>query len=399
MALLKGPLSVMFTDFFNSEKTGGLILLACTIISIFIANSAGAPEYLSFWHKHLDLSFAGVQLDLSVEHWINDGLMVIFFLLVGLEIEREIYIGELSNIRNAILPVAAAVGGMIFPALVHFLFNNGLPTQDGMGIPMATDIAFALGMLSLLGRRVPLGLKIFLTALAIIDDLGAIVVIAIFYTNDISGLYLGVAFGIFACLLVFNRLKVRHLAFYLLPGIAMWYCMLQSGVHSTITGVLLAFAIPFSERDDRTNPSFKIQHFLHKPVAFLILPLFALANTALVLGQDWFTGLATSNSIGIISGLFFGKMIGIFLLSFLMVRLRVGSLPAEVNWGQMLGVACLGGIGFTMSIFISNLAFSDAEIIQESKIAILAGSLISCLVGLMILRLSFKPTEPAVTRI
>ncbi|RYY23426.1 MAG: Na+/H+ antiporter NhaA [Chitinophagaceae bacterium] len=399
MALLKGPLSGMFTDFFNSEKTGGLILLACTVISIFIANSVVAPEYLAFWHKHLDLSFAGLNLDLSIEHWINDGLMVIFFLLVGLEIEREIYIGELSNIRNAILPVAAAIGGMAVPALVHFLFNNGLPTQDGMGIPMATDIAFALGMLSLLGNRVPLGLKIFLTALAIIDDLGAILVIAIFYTSEISGMYLGLALGIFAMLLVLNRLKVRHLAFYILPGIAMWFCMLQSGVHSTITGVLLAFAIPFSERDDRTNPSYKIQHFLHKPVAFLILPLFALANTALILGEGWFTGLATSNSIGIMSGLFFGKMIGIFMLSFLMVKLRVGNLPTGVNWGQMLGLSCLAGIGFTMSIFISNLAFSDAAIIQESKIAVLAGSLISCLVGLLILRLTLQEQSPVIKRI
>ncbi len=389
----------MFTDFFNSEKTGGLMLLACTIISIFIANSAGAAAYIGFWHQHLDLSFAGLQLDLSVEHWINDGLMVIFFLLVGLEIEREIYIGELSNIRNAMLPVAAAIGGMVFPALVHFLFNNGLPTQDGMGIPMATDIAFALGMLSLLGKRVPLGLKIFLTALAIIDDLGAIIVIAIFYTTEISGLYLGLALGIFACLLVMNRLKIHDLAFYLIPGIAMWYCMLQSGVHSTITGVLLAFAIPFSERDDRTNPSYKIQHFLHKPVAFLILPLFALANTALVLGQDWVTGLETRNSVGIMTGLFFGKMIGIFLLSFLMVKLKVGSLPTEVNWGQMLGVACLGGIGFTMSIFVSNLAFSDAGLIQESKIAILTGSLISCLVGLAILRGTSRLPQPVVRQV
>jgi NhaA family Na+:H+ antiporter len=314
--------------------------------------------------------------------------MVIFFLLVGLEIEREIYIGELSNIKNAILPIAAAIGGMIFPALTHFLFNRGLETQDGMGIPMATDIAFALGMLSLLGRRIPLGIKIFLTALAIIDDLGAILVIAIFYTSDISGIYLGVAMSIFAGLLILNRCRVRHLAFYLVTGVVMWYCMLQSGVHSTITGVLLAFAIPFSERDDRTNPSFKIQHFLHKPVAFLILPLFALANTALVLGQGWFTGLGTPNSVGIMSGLFFGKMIGIFLFSYLLVAFKVGKLPSEVNWGQMFGVACLGGIGFTMSIFISNLAFSDAAVIQESKIAVLAGSLIACLAGLMILRIS-----------
>jgi NhaA family Na+:H+ antiporter len=233
-----------------------------------------------------------------------------------------------------------------------------------------------------------LSLKIFLTALAIIDDLGAILVIAIFYTREISGLYLGVAMAIFAVLLVLNRCKVRHLAFYLIPGVFMWYCMLQSGVHSTITGVLLAFAIPFSEKDDRSNPSFKIQHFLHKPVAFVILPLFALANTALVLGKDWFSGLGSTNGTGIISGLFFGKMIGIISFCFLLVKTKIGRLPTGVNWWQIFGVGFLGGIGFTMSIFIANLAFSDPAVIAESKIAVLAGSVISCVAGLIILRVS-----------
>jgi Na+:H+ antiporter, NhaA family len=388
MSFIKSPLANLFNDFVNSEKTGGLILLGCTVISIFISNSAVSESYLAFLHQHLNLSYLAPGLDLSVEHWINDGLMVIFFLLVGLEIEREIYIGELSKLSNAVLPVAAAIGGMVVPALVHFIFNNGTATQDGMGIPMATDIAFALGMLSLLGKRVPLSLKIFLTALAIIDDLGAILVIAIFYTREISGLYLGVAMAIFAVLLVLNRCKVRHLAFYLIPGVFMWYCMLQSGVHSTITGVLLAFAIPFSEKDDRSNPSFKIQHFLHKPVAFVILPLFALANTALVLGKDWFSGLGSTNGTGIISGLFFGKMIGIISFCFLLVKTKIGRLPTGVNWWQIFGVGFLGGIGFTMSIFIANLAFSDPAVIAESKIAVLAGSVISCVAGLIILRVS-----------
>jgi NhaA family Na+:H+ antiporter len=371
----------LFQDFFNSEKSGGLVLLGCTILSLFIANSAWGESYLHFWHQHLNGSFSNIHLDYSIEHWINDGLMTIFFLLVGLEIERELYTGELSNPKNAVLPVMAAVGGILFPALIHFLFNQGTETQHGFGIPMATDIAFALGMLSLLGKRVPHSLKIFLTALAIIDDLCAILVIAFFYTSSISGVYLGAALGIFGMLLVFNRLKVRHLFLYLMPGVAMWYCMLQSGVHATISGVLLAFAIPFGKHDER-NVSYHLQHALHKPVAFVILPLFALANTAIVLNEGWQQNLAHRNSFGIILGLVVGKPLGITLLSWLMVRLGWGRLPEGTSVKYLLGAGMLGGIGFTMSIFIANLAFADADLIQSSKVAVLAGSLAATLLGL-----------------
>ncbi|MGV3657271.1 MAG: Na+/H+ antiporter NhaA [Chitinophagaceae bacterium] len=380
----------MFRDFTNSEKSGGIVLLFCTIISLFIANSVWGESYTHFWHQYLDASFSRVELKYSVEHWISDGLMAIFFLLVGLEIEREIYVGELSNLRNALLPIAAAIGGMVVPAGIHFLFNAGAPTQSGFGIPMATDIAFALGMLSLAGNRVPYSLKIFLTALAIIDDLGAILVIAIFYNSGIAWGYLGGAAGIFAMLLLFNRLKVHKLVFYLIPGVIMWYCMLKSGVHATITGVLLAFAIPFT-KDDDSNPSYHLQHFLHKPVAFFILPLFALANTGIMLAEGWYRELTTRNSLGIILGLVLGKPVGILLFCWMLVKSKLVKLPNYVSWKHMAGAGALAGIGFTMSIFISNLAFTDFEVIQFAKVSVLIASSIAVVLGLLIFFSLKKP--------
>jgi NhaA family Na+:H+ antiporter len=373
----------LFRDFTNSEKAGGIILLFCTIISLFIANSARGEQYTHFWHSYANLSFSTIELNYSVEHWINDGLMAIFFLLVGLEIEREIYVGELSSVKNALLPIVAAIGGMIIPASIHFLFNNGTPAQSGFGIPMATDIAFALGMLSLAGNRVPFSLKIFLTALAIIDDLGAILIIAIFYNTGISWAYLGAAMGIFALLLAFNRLKVHKLVFYLIPGVIMWYCMLKSGVHATITGVLLAFAIPFT-KDDDSNPSYHLQHFLHKPVAFIILPIFALANTGIILADGWYKNLTTRNDLGIILGLLIGKPLGILLACWITIKAGWASLAASITWRHMLGAGLLAGIGFTMSIFISNLAFTDYNMIQFAKISVLVGSLLACIIGLAV---------------
>src|SRR5687768_8480934 len=375
----------LFRDFTNSEKTGGIILLFCTALSLYIANSAAGENYIHFWHTKIGFG----PLHYSIEHWINDGLMAIFFLLVGLEIEREIYIGELSNIKKASLPIAAAIGGMLVPAAIHFAFNQGTASQHGFGIPMATDIAFALGMLSLLGKRIPFGLKIFLTALAIIDDLGAILVIAIFYNTGISWTYLGLALGIFALLLLFNRLKINKLWLYLVPGVFMWYCMMQSGVHATISGVLLAFAIPFGKNDE-TNISYQLQHYLHKPVAFIILPIFALANTAIVLESTWYDDLSSSNSLGILLGLLVGKPVGIFLLGWLLVKMKWGYLPENVNWKLIGGAGMLGGIGFTMSIFIANLAFSEPALVQASKIAVLAGSLLSTLAGLAFLFLATR---------
>ncbi|NTS41585.1 Na+/H+ antiporter NhaA [Flavisolibacter sp. BT320] len=384
----------LFKGFFESERVGGILLLFCTVVSLFLANSAWGDGYTHFWHSRADLSFAGLNLNFSVEQWINDGLMTIFFLLVGLEIERELYAGELSSFSNAILPVGAAVGGMLVPAAIHFFFNNGSPTEHGFGIPMATDIAFALGMLALAGNRVPYSLKIFLTALAIIDDLGAIVVIALFYSTGINWLYLGISAGILASLFLLSRLKVTHLAFYLIPGIVLWYCMMQSGIHPTIAGVLLAFAIPFSGEHAGT-PSYKLQHFLHKPVAFFIVPLFALANTGIVLEDGWIAQMSTSNSIGIMAGLVVGKPVGILLFCALLVYLFKVKLPQNVQWKHLLGAGILAGIGFTMSIFISNLAFKDPTLVSYSKVAVLLGSLMATVIGLLVFFLGIKPIRTA----
>ncbi len=374
----------LFKGFFDSEKVAGLLLVICTIISLLITNSSLGAGYVQFIHTKIDLSFSAVNLNYSLEHWVNDGLMAIFFLMVGLEVEREFYMGELASFKKALLPIAAAAGGMVIPALIHFLLNKGTVAQPGFAIPMATDIAFALGMLALAGNKVPTAVKVFLTALAIIDDLGAIIIIAVFYNNGIAWGYLGAALGIFGLLLVFNKTGVKNLLFYLLPGILMWYCMLQSGVHATITGVLLAFAIPFGKRD-KTNPSYILQHALHKPVAFLILPVFALANTGIVLTPYWYYNFSSPNSIGIVLGLVIGKPLGIVFLSWLMIKLKVAALPVNVNWKMLIGVGTLGGIGFTMSIFIANLAFTDAGFIQFSKVAILASSLLAAFIGLAIL--------------
>ncbi|MGL2963948.1 Na+/H+ antiporter NhaA [Flavobacterium sp. RSB2_4_14] len=371
----------LFNDFFESEKAGGFILIICTILSLLLANSVWSESYLHIWHHQI-----GNQ---SVEYWINDGLMTIFFLLIGLELEREVYKGELSNLKSALLPISAALGGMIIPAGLYLLLNHGTITQSGAGIPMATDIAFALGILSLLGNRVPVSLKIFLTALAVIDDLGAILIIAIFYTKNIIWSNLLISLGIFVFLLILNRLKVRNLIPYLICGIVMWYFMLNSGVHATITGVLLAFAIPFGSGNKKST-SFILQHFLHIPVAFFILPLFALANTAIILNSDWHFMLSHNYTLGIALGLIVGKPVGILLFSFLSVKLKLSELPSDLNWKSILGVSFLGGIGFTMSIFITLLAFSDGEHIDNSKIMILISSLIAGIIGLIYLKITLK---------
>lgn len=377
-------LSYLFTDFIESEKSGGLILIACTLISLVIANSNYGETYLNFW----DIQFSGH----SIEHWINDGLMTVFFLLVGLELEREIYKGELSKIKDAMLPIFGALGGMIVPAAIFSLFNFGTKTQAGAGIPMATDIAFALGVLSLLGSRVPASLKIFLTALAVIDDLGAIIIIAIFYTKTLFWSNLLIALGLFILLLILNRMKIKNLIPYLIGGIAMWYFMLHSGVHATITGVLLAFAIPFGNGDKKST-SYILQHALHKPVAFIILPLFALANTAIIFKGNLIETVTENNSLGIALGLIIGKPIGIFLMSFLAVTLGFCKLPKDVNWKSIFGVGILGGIGFTMSIFVTLLAFENETIINNSKLIILISSSTAGLIGFLTLRMLLKPSR------
>ncbi len=374
-------LTKLFNDFFDSEKAGGLILVFVTILSLGLANSPWQTDYINFWYFDLGGH--------SIVHWINDGLMTIFFLLIGLELEREIYQGELSDIKNASLPIFGALGGILVPAGLFLLLNFGTDTQAGAGIPMATDIAFAIGILSLLGNRVPTSLKIFLTALAVMDDLGAIIVIAIFYTTSIAFLNLFIALGIFGFLLILNRLKVHNLIPYIMGGIAMWYFMLHSGVHATITGVLLAFAIPFGNGGEK-SPSFILQHFLHKPVAFFILPLFAIANTCIAVGDSWQDGLGQTNSLGIMTGLVMGKPLGIFLFSFIGAGLGLCTLPTDLKWKNIIGAGFLGGIGFTMSIFITLLAFDNADIVNNSKIAILIASLIAGTIGFIWLRLTLK---------
>jgi NhaA family Na+:H+ antiporter len=375
----------LFKGFFQSERSGGFVLIGCTIISLLIANSPWGESYHHFWSSTIDLSFGAVELNYNIEQWVNDGLMAIFFLLVGLEIERELYVGELSSFKNALLPILAAAGGMLFPALIHFVFNAGTSTEDGFGIPMATDIAFALGVLSLVGNKVPVSLKIFLTALAIIDDLGAISVIAIFYTDGFSIWYFMGAILVFLILFIAGKMKVYNLLFYIIPGIVMWYLMLKSGVHSTIAGVLLAFAIPYNKGEGR-NPSYELQHTLHYPVAFIILPIFALANTAVVFPENLLDSFASNNSLGIMFGLIAGKFIGIYLVVILATKLKIATLSSDLTRMHIFGVSLLGGIGFTMSIFITNLAFSDAEVITASKISILFASLIAALAGLFILK-------------
>jgi len=369
-------LTETFKRFFESEKTSGLILIACTALSLALANSTLGPTWLAIWNTDI--------VGLSLGHWINDGLMAIFFLLIGLELERELYVGELSSFRNALLPVIAAFGGMAAPALIHFVFNTGLPTQAGIGIPMATDIAFALGALALLGTRVPPALKVFVVAFAVIDDLGAIVLIALFYSGDLSMTHLAGGLAVWVTLLLFNRYgRVQSLPIYLLGGVVMWVLMLKSGVHATIAGVMLAFAIPFWSRGEgRPSPSHRLENVLHKPVAFLILPLFALANTGVILDASLLTSLLDPNSLGIIGGLVIGKPIGILLCAVLALWLGWCMLPEGLNWRHLLGAGMLGGIGFTMSIFITNLAFStQPEMIDASKLAVFGGSLLAGVLG------------------
>ena len=373
-------LTKVFNTFFESEK-GGVLLIVCTLISLLLANSSVSESYLHFWHTGL--------VGLSIEHWVNEGLMSIFFFQIGLELKREILAGELASIKNALLPVVAAIGGMLIPAGIYFLLNRGTITQSGTGIPMATDIAFAIGILSLLGSRVPASLKVLLTAIAVIDDLGAIIVIAVFYTTTLSVINLGIVIAIFALLLLMNYLRLHYLLIYIIGGIAMWYFMLHSGVHSTLAGILLAFAIPF-KKDDESSLSYRLEHWLHKPVALIILPIFALANTAIVFGQGWDTGLAEPGSLGIFAGLIIGKPLGIFLFSFIAVAIGVCALPLDLKWKNILGIGFLAGIGFTMSIFITLLAYDDQHLVTESKISILLASLISGIIGYAWLKSSLK---------
>ena len=376
-----------FDRFVRSEQSSSLLLIFCTVLALVLTNSGLGSTYLSFWASQV----AG----LSLKHWVNDALMAVFFLLIGLEIERELYVGELSEPKKALLPMVAAIGGMLAPALIHYGFNAGTATENGFGIPTATDIAFALGALALLGSRVPAALKVFVVAFAVMDDLGAIVIIAVFYTAKISLLNLLGALAVWLVLVAMNRFfGVLRLAPYLLGGAVMWFLMLKSGVHATISGVMLAFAIPFSSAKGGVSPSHRLEHALHRPVGFFVLPIFALANAGISFGSDWLQSLASANSAGIATGLILGKPLGVILLCWVATVLRICRLPPELNWIHVLGAGALGGIGFTMSIFITDLAFgADDQLVNASKLAILLASIAAGALGFVCLRFGVRSTQ------
>lgn len=382
-------LSLYFKKFFNNSQSSGIILIFCVLISLLIANSSLAETFQQFLDKEVGTHLFGLEYPVSI--WINDGLMAVFFLLVGLEIKRELVEGELSSFKNASLPIFAAVGGMLVPAVIYTIFNAGTKYGNGWGIPMATDIAFSLAIISMLGKRIPNSIKIFLAALAIVDDLGAILVIAIFYTEQIHWTYLLLSFGVAALLFILNFLKVTKIIFYIIPGLFLWYFLHHSGIHATIAGVLLAFSIPTNASNVEISPLEKLEHKLHIPVSFLIMPIFALTNTNITFSNDMVSGITSTLGLGIICGLILGKLIGINLFSLIAIKLKLSSLPQNSNWTQMIGVGLLAGIGFTMSIFIALLSFKDDIHIQdEAKFAILIASFLAAILGFVILSMSSK---------
>ncbi len=373
-----------FKDFLKSEQIGGVILIICVIVSLTIANSNLGAAFENLLSTKIGFSSLAIPLEFSVSLWINDGLMAIFFLLVGLEIKREIIEGELSSPQKAAMPIFAALGGMIFPASIYALINSNTPTIDGWGIPMATDIAFALGVISLLGKRVPSSLKIFLAALAIADDLGAILVIAIFYTNELHWMQLLYSAGILIALIALNRFGVKKLIYYIIPGIILWYFVHHSGIHATIAGVLIALTIPTNTVIEE-SPLEKLEHLLVRPVNFLIMPIFALANTNIRFENKMIDGLSSPLGLGIICGLALGKPIGVSLFSWLSVKLGMAKLPNKVNWKHIFGLGLLAGIGFTMSVFIALLSFSTIEYQIQAKFAILVSSVLAGISGYVFL--------------
>lgn len=443
---IKSPISLIlqpFQEFAKLSASGGILLFLCTVAALVWANSAWSESYFALWHTRFTIAFGGFELSKPLELWINDGLMAIFFFVVGLEIKREVLTGELRTLREASLPVAAAVGGMIAPALIYISFNFGTDGARGWGIPMATDIAFSLGVLQLFGSRVPLGLKVFLTAFAIVDDIGAVLVIAMFYTDQIAMGPLGSAVMLLAFMFALNRAGVRSPIPYAVLGAVLWVAVLKSGIHATIAGVLAAMAIPAWSRinisrylaegravldqyegsgssaggeqmltprqmaavhtleqlsEGVQTPLQRLEHGLHPWVTFLILPVFALANAGVSLTGGGLGLLTHSVSIGIILGLVLGKLVGVTLFSWLAVRMGIAGLPPSVTWKQLFGAACLGGIGFTMSLFIANLAFGDSPLLAAAKIGILAASIIAGLLGAAILFFTGKPRHQAASR-
>ena len=425
-----------FQRFLKIESAGGILLLLSTLVALFWANSSWGNAYHEFWENHLTLEIGGFILSKSYLHWINDGLMAIFFFFVGLEIKREISAGELSSIKQSSLPIAAAIGGMVFPALIFILINKNPDAESGWGIPMATDIAFSLGVLSLLGKRVPISLKVFLVAFAIVDDIGAVLVIALFYSGDILWNYLMIGAGLYLILIIFNRSGIYYIPAYMIIGWVIWYMFYKSGIHPTIAGVLIAFVIPMNRRtdvgtfrqqmeknlayfspDDKSDkitltkdqlasidniysglgrvqsPVQSLEDTLHHFVTFIIMPLFALANAGVVLqtteSGSFFSGVGGSIAISLI----LGKVLGIFLFTWLSIKFAIGILPDRIKWIHIAGVGLLGGMGFTMSLFIGNLAFTNADLLNFAKVGILIGSLLAGVMGYLVLSMTLGKSE------
>jgi len=427
-----------FEHFLHAQTTTGFVLMFMTILALILANSSLAETYAHVFHVNIDLNVGSWALSHSLHHWINDGLMAIFFFIIGLEIKREILAGELSNIKVAILPILAAIGGMVFPALIYLGINSGGVGASGWGIPMATDIAFAISALVLLGKRVPTALVTFLVALAIVDDLGAVLVIALFYTDTINMVALGLAGAMFLIMITFNRFGIHMILPYFIVGLLMWFFMLESGVHATIAGVIAALTIPSKPKrtpvtfaddtkylieeyekypvatdhvmhekqkalllnikdkiDSVGTPAAKLEHDLHLPVALIVIPLFALANAGISIDFDSVGGtIIEPVSLGIIAGLILGKVMGIFGVAWLAIKLKIAKLPEHSTMSQIFGVAFLGGIGFTMSIFVADLAFINSpELIFQAKVGILAASLFAGLFGYFWLRMVSKKED------
>ena len=381
-----------FRRFIKLEAASGVVLLIAAVIALIISNSNLSDYYFDILNVHILIGTNNFGLDLSVLHWINDALMAVFFFVVTLEIKREFIQGELSKPKQALLPIIGAVGGMAVPALIYVIINFETEyTLRGWAIPSATDIAFSLGVLSLLGSRIPISLKVFLTALAIIDDLGAIIIIAFFYSTELQYTYLLLMLGSFIALLIFNKLGIKKFAPYLLVGLFLWYFTHGSGIHSTISGVLLATVIPHRKREKDYSLLLKLEHILSPYVAYGIMPLFAFANAGVVLNNISFNSLLSPVPFGILCGLFFGKQIGVFLFSFLSVKLKLAEMPSNSNWMKFYGVGILTGIGFTMSLFVGNLAFADStNYVDGVKIGVLAGSFLSAVVGYFMLLIVTK---------
>ena len=383
-----------FKWFFKLEAASGLILLFAAIIALIISNSSLSELYFSTLNQYLFIGINNFGLKLSVLHWINDALMAIFFFFVTLEIKREFLQGELSNLKQALLPIIAAVGGMLIPALFYIIINFGdNETLNGWAIPSATDIAFSLGVLSLLGKRVPLSLKVFLTALAIIDDLGAIVIIALFYSGDLSVKYLTLMLLAFIVLLLINKFNVKKFLPYLVVGVLLWDFTHNSGIHATIAGVLLAISIPHRKKEKDFSLLIKIEHAISPYVAFGIMPLFAFANAGVSLEGLSFASLLDKVPLGIVLGLFLGKQLGVFIFSYISIKLKVAEMPSNTSWYNFYGVGVLTGIGFTMSLFVGNLAFvENMQYMDGVKIGVLTGSLLSTLFGYFLILLT--PNKP-----